>query len=373
MPSPQFSPTAVHDLATSLFEKVGVRPADADLIARSLIEADRAGIHSHGLLRLPLYLRVVEQGGIDPTSEPRVVHRNGTVTVLDAAAAFGQVAMARAVEIATESARSQGIAAVAVQGSSHYGAGRFWTDQLAERGIAAILTSTTGPVATPFGGSTPLLGTNPVTLSLPSQEDSALVADLATTAGAYGKIVAAAQAGTDIPDGWGVDSAAQPTTDPAAVLDGGALLPFGGHKGSGISVMLEALSAALSGASYAKDTVDIWQDPSSRMNTGHLLIALDLAAFGEAGQILAKVSELQQAVRDAGPAGTVHAPGDLEHQRRIHRADSLEIPAATVQQLRELAEQYGLAFPSPLPEPDPDIPTPPHDPPHDSPHERSPR
>ena len=347
MTSPRFSTDGLHTLASYLLQRAGVRSDDAQLIARSLLAADRAGIYSHGLLRLPLYLEAVAAGGIDPTSRPSIVRRLGGTAVLDGAGAFGQVVMQSAVDLAIEAAREHGIAAVAVQGSTHFGAGRFWTDQLAAQGIAAVLTSSTGPVATPFGGSRPVLGTNPLTLSLPSSGGGPLVADLATTAGAYGKVVAARDEGATIPEGWGVDASARPTTDPAAVLEGGALLPFGGHKGSGISVLLEGLATALTTASLAARTVDIWQDPSSRMNTGHLLIALDLAAFGDPAQIRDKVAELQAEVRSSHPGGTVVAPGDLEHDRAAEDR-GVEISASTAEALRGLADAHGLSFPDPL-------------------------
>lgn len=353
MTSPRYAAHALHVLAASLLEQAGAINSTARLVADSLLAADRAGIRSHGLLRLPLYLEVVAAEGIDPISEPRIVRQFGGVTVLDGACAFGQVVMQRAVDIVAESARTHGIATVAVQGSSHYGAGRYWTDQLAAQGIAAILSSTTGPVAAPFGGSRTVLGTNPLTVSLPSAGPHPLVADLATTAGAYGKIVAARNEGTDIPDGWGVDATARPTTDPAAVLDGGALLPFGGHKGSGISVLLEGLSAALTSASFAFQTVDIWQDQSSRMNTGHVLIALDLAAFGDADEIRARVAELQNEVRSSHPDSPVLAPGDLEHARLLESEDAVEVAPSTLEQLRRLADQHDLPFPTPLAEKSP--------------------
>lgn len=350
MTSPRFGVDALRTLATALLAAARVPAPAADLVARSLVEADRAGIYSHGLLRLPLYLSTVADGGIDPTSTPEVVRRHGAVTVLDGAAAFGQVTMQRAVELGAESARTHGVATVAVQNSSHFGAGQFWIRQLTEQGIAGILTSTTGPVTAPFGGSRPILGTNPLTLGLPSAGPTPLLADLATTAGAYGKVVAARNEGTEIPAGWGVDADAAPTTDPAAVLDGGALLPFGGHKGSGIAVLLEGLSAALTSAAFAFDTVDIWQDQSSRMNTGHVLIALDLAAFGDAEAIRTKVAQLQDEVRASNPDGSVLSPGDLEHARLTAGADSVELAASTVQELRLLAAEHRLPFPAPLPE-----------------------
>jgi len=345
MTSLRFLTDDLLELSSALLQKARVPTADADLISRSLLVADEAGIYSHGVLRLPLYLEAVAAGGIDPVARPRVIRRFGGIAVLDGGGAFGQVTMQQAVDVAAGAARDHGVSTVAVQGSTHFGAGRFWTDQLAARGMAAILTSSTGPVAAPFGGSRPTLGTNPLTLSLPSAEGHPLVADLATTEGAYGKIVAAANEGAEIPAGWGVDAAAQPTTDPSSVLEGGALLPFGGHKGSGVSVLLEGLATAFTGASAAFSTVDIWQDRSSRMNTGHLLLALDLAAFGDVEDILANVAALQAEVRGSRPGSEVVAPGDLEHRSARQDPGHVEIAASTAAALRALAVEHGLSFP----------------------------
>lgn len=350
MTSLRYDVAALRVFARTTLTGAGTSEADAELVARSLVDADRAGIFSHGLLRLPLYLRTIEADGIDVTARPRVVRERAAVTVLDADSAFGQVAMQRAVEIAAAAAATHGMAAVAVQGSTHFGAGRFWVEQLAAQGLAGILTSTTGPVAAPFGGARPILGTNPLTLGLPSAGPSPLIADLATTAGAYGKIVAAGHEGRSIPEGWAVDAYGVPTTDPGAALDGGALLPFGGHKGSGISVLIEGLSAALSAAAFAFHTVDIWQDPSSRMNTGHLLLALDTSAFGDPEQIGRKVDQLQQEIRRSNPSAAIVAPGDLEHAKLQESARSVELSASTASQLRELGDLRGTPFPAPVEE-----------------------
>lgn len=346
MTSPRLDVDDLCSTASTLLERGGVPAGTATLVARSLVDADRAGIYSHGLLRLPLYLKAVHAGGIDPTSEPQVVRRHGAVTVLDGAGCFGQRTMQLAVETAAEAARTHGIATVAVQGSTHYGAGRFWVQQLTSQGLAGVLTSTTGPSATPFGGSRAILGTNPLTIGLPST-GAPLMVDMATTAGAYGKVVAARNEGTPIPAGWAVDATGTPTTDPASVLEGGALLPFGGHKGSGIAVLVEGLSAALTTASFAFRTVDIWHDASSRMNTGHLLIAMDLAAFGDADPIRAKVAELQDEVRSSNPHDAVLSPGDLEDQQLAANARTVELAESTLTALAELAAQHDLPFPTP--------------------------
>ncbi|MEQ3551645.1 Ldh family oxidoreductase [Pseudonocardia nematodicida] len=332
----------VVDFGRRALAAVGVSDHDAGLVADSLVAADRRGIGSHGMLRLPIYVEALRAGGIAATPDLRWTAGHGATAVLDAGGGLGQVAMAAAVDRADRLADQHGVAVVAVQNSAHYGAGAYWTDRLTDRGMVGLLTSTTGPSVAPFGGARPLLGTNPLTVAVPSAGAHPLTVDMATSTGAYGKIVAARNEGEPIPEGWAVDADGVPTTDPAAALSG-ALLPFGGAKGSGLAVLLEALAASLSTAGYAHETVDIWADPSSRMNAGHLLVAIDTAAFTGREHTEARVAGLQSAVRaTAPPGGTVHAPGDPERARAGAATDVVALSDSTADALDGLADTLGL-------------------------------
>ncbi|MBR8741808.1 Ldh family oxidoreductase [Nocardiopsis sp. MG754419] len=340
----------MRDLATTSLASTGVPEPDARLTADSLVQADQRGIGSHGLLRLPLYVSALRAGGINPRPTLTWVRRHGAVAVLDADAALGQIALDRALEHVVAQARHHGVAAVAVQNSTHYGAGAYWTDRLADHGLIGIVTSTTGPAVAPHGGATPLLGTNPLTIAVPTADDAPLTADMATSAGAYGKVVAAANEGRPLPEGWAVDARGRPTTDAEEALSG-ALLPFGGAKGSGLSVLLEALAASLTTAAFAHRTEDIWADRGARMNTGHLLLALDTDAFTGRAHTERKVSDLRDRVRACGATGThVHAPGDPERRAAATAArEGVPLSPATVDLLDALATELGLTAPSDLP------------------------
>lgn len=337
-----FSAPDLTRFAREVLAARGVPTADAHLTARSLVQADQRGIYSHGLLRLPLYAEALRLGGINPTPSMSFNAQRGGVAVLDADAALGQVAMQTAVDRVLEVGRSQGIAAVAVHNSSHYGAGAFWSDQLAEAGFLSFLTSSTGPVVAPHGGAEKVLGTNPLTLGAPSADVWPLTADLATSNGAYGKVIAAKNEGTALPEGWAVDAAGNPTTDPVAAAEG-SMIPFGGHKGSAVAVLLEAFAASLTDATYAFETIDIWSNPASRMNNGHLLIGIDSAAFTSRDRTEARVAALQQQVRASGSSGnTVHSPGDPERLSESKAQDNITLPSSTAEQLAQLAGQLSL-------------------------------
>ena len=324
-------------------QSVGVPAEDAELTARSLVEADKRGINSHGLLRLPLYVDAIERRGINAHPNMRWVTDTGSAGLLDADGALGQVSMTRAVEYAKTHTQERGVSVVAVQNSSHYGAGAFWSDQLAAEGFVAILTSTTGPTVAPFGGVAKVFGTNPLTIAAPSSGHHPLTADMATSTGAYGKVIAAKNEGTAIPEGWAVDSAGVPTTDPLEAM-AGALIPFGGHKGSAVSALLEAVAASLGTGRYAYETEDIWSNPGSRMNTGHLLIAIDTGAFTGREYTEERVSTLQARIRSSGAEGyTVYAPGDPEYARGEQNRQSVTLTASTAQLLDQLAVRLDIA------------------------------
>lgn len=338
-------------LTVEILVAYGVPTADAKLTANSLISADQRGISSHGLLRLPLYAEALHLGGINPNPSMVWSRGVGNVALLNADAALGQVAMQAAVNYVIERGTGSGIAAVAVSNSSHYGAGAFWSDQLADAGFLTILTSTTGPVVAPHGGVEKVLGTNPLTMGIPSAGEWPLTADLATSNGAYGKVIAARNEGQPLPEGWAVDAQGQPTTDPVAATEG-SMIPFGAHKGSAVSVLIEAFSGALSDATYAYETVDIWSNPASKMNNGHLLIGLDLGAMTGRGHTEGRVQELQERIRHSGPEGRkVSAPGDPERLRQQENSTTVPLSSSTAGQLAELACQLGVKPPEPLNDP----------------------
>lgn len=322
---------------------VNADPAHAAITAESLVYADRSGIASHGLLRLPLYAEAAHQGGINTAPQLRWLRRESGGGLLEADAAFGQVAMDEAVRFALEELSRSASVTVAVQGSSHSGAGAFWVEKLAERGFIAVATSTTGPAVAPFGGAGKVLGTNPLSISLPTDTDQAMTVDMATSSGAYGKVVAARNSGEPIPQGWAVDAEGLPTTNPDEALEG-ALTPFGGHKGSGIAVALEGLSAVLGSAAFAYETEDIWINPASRMNVGHTVLAINPEAFSGGDHVRARTGTLRQKVRASGE--NVVAPGDVESASRRARREQIQLAHSTAAQLDQAAHRWGVSAPA---------------------------
>lgn len=312
----------------------------------TLVHADLRGVHSHGMLRLPVYLESVEAGGTVVGAPMKWVRELPAVAVLDAAFGFGQTAMARAVDRAADMATAVGCATVGVIQSMHFGAGSMWGMQLADRGLVSMILANSGLCMAPYGAAERVLGANPVTICAPGADGDHMVLDMATSVTAYGSIMAAARNRESIPPEWAVDRDGNPTTDPRAAMKG-ALQPFGGYKGSGLAVMVEVLAAALPGALFSYEIVDMLIDRSSKMGTGHLLVVLDPAAFGEADAFTHRTRELGERVTNARPApgsGGALLPGQRERDvARQRMTNGITLPAGILDTLNEMASRLGVA------------------------------
>ena len=336
--------------ATSVAERIlatlGCPPEEASLVAWSLVQADARGLHSHGLLRLPLYAESVEAGGIAVGAEMAWLHEAGATAVLDAAGGFGQVAIRQATDRAAQLAREHGCGVVTVRNSTHFGAGALWAERLARLGQVCLLASTTGPCVAPFGGREPILGTNPITIAVPVEGADPLMLDMATSEAAYGKVVGARDAGEPIPESWAVDAGGRPTTDPAAALQG-ALRPFGGHKGSGLAIMVEALAGAVAGARFSYEITDIWTDRSSSMGTGHVVFALDVSSLDAGADALERTGELRDRIVGSAAAEDVErvsVPGEIEFERAaVAEQEGLRLPEAVRANVDQLAGRLGVS------------------------------
>ena len=253
---------------------------------------------------------------------------------VDAANGFAQPALAAARALLVEKARSAGIAVLAIRNSHHFAA--LWPDvePFAYEGLVALSVVNSMTCVVPHGADRPLFGTNPIAFAAPRADGEPIVFDLATSAIAHGDVQIAAQKGERLPAGMGVDSLGQPTEDPKAILEGGALLPFGGHKGSALSMMVELLAAALTGGNFSFE-FDWKNHPGAKTPwTGQLLIVIDPSKA--AGQNFAERS--QELVRQMHSVGLKRLPGDRRHHQRAQsNAQGIQLNAQTLANLRELA------------------------------------
>ncbi|GAA3757698.1 Ldh family oxidoreductase [Microbacterium kribbense] len=337
------SPDDLRAFGTRVLDTLGVPTADAELVADSLVVAEQWGHRSHGMLRLPWYVQRLRTGRIEAVTRIEVLNDTGALVSIDGHSGVGQVVTARAMDLAVERAKEHGIGAVGVRNSNHFGTAAYFTRRAAAAGCAAILTTNGSPAMAPWGGIDKAVGANPWSLATPDGQGDAAVLDIANTGVARGKIYAAAEQGEPIPEGWALDGVGHPTTDPAAALDGGVVLPMAGHKGYAISFMMDVFSGVLTGSSFGLDVGGPWQ-PDAHSGAGHLAIAIDIAAFQppEAfGERMTQLIDQVKGVRRAPGAGEIRYPGELEN-RTAAAGGGIHLPTKTRHDLEALAADCGV-------------------------------
>lgn len=347
-PTTSFSPDQLTALAENLLDKLGVPGEDAALIARAVLQADLEGVETHGFARLPNYLQRIERGIVNPSPTMHVVRKQGATAVIDANNGMGQVAAAWAMGEAIRMARTHGTGWVGVRNSGHFGVASFYCGLAVEAGMIGVALSNSPPAMAPAGGRTALLGTNPIGVGVPAGERPPILIDLATSHVARGHVLKAAREGRSIPDDWALDAAGQPTTDPAAALKG-VLLPMAGAKGYALALAVELLCGALTGAAISPEIPSFFDNFSEPSNVGHMLGAIDVAAFLEPAAFYARVAALTDLLKASPPAADslgVRIPGERRAAAIARRRrEGLSYAPATIQQLRELAERLGVDWP----------------------------
>lgn len=297
---------ALTDRLAAIFERAGTSAEVARILADNMASAERDGAASHGLFRLPGYLSTLASGWVDGRAVPVVEDRGAAFLSVDAANGFAQPALALAAPRAVEKARAAGACVVAIRRSHHFGALSLDVEPFAEQGLVALALVNSMAAVIPPGGSRPVYGTNPMAFAVP-RADGVLLFDQAVSLLAHGDVQIAAREGRPLPDGAGVDRDGRPTRDAAAVLDGGGLLPFGGHKGAAIALMIEIMAAALTGGAFSFE-VDWSAHPGAQTPcTGECLILIDPARAGTLAAFTARIEALAAALADAGQA---RLPGD---------------------------------------------------------------
>ena len=286
-------------LLGQIFQRHGASAPVAQVLAHNCATAQQDGAHSHGVFRVPGYVSSMASGWVDGAAVPVVEDVASGFVRVDAARGFAQPALAAARPLLVTKAREAGIAVLAIRNSHHFAA--LWPDvePFAREGLVALSVVNSMTCVVPHGGQKPLFGTNPIAFAAPCEGHDPIVFDMATSALAHGDVQIAARQGVAVPPGTGVDRHGQPTTDPKAILDGGALLPFGGHKGSALSMMVELLAAALTGGNFSFG-FDWSQHPGAQTPwTGQLIIVID-PSKSAGNDFAARSRELVERMQEVG-------------------------------------------------------------------------
>ncbi|HYH79719.1 MAG TPA: Ldh family oxidoreductase [Longimicrobium sp.] len=349
----------LREFSARVFAACGVPAADAALAADVLASADLRGIDTHGVARLPQYHEMFAQGRINPRPELRVVRESPSTATLDGDNGLGLVVGPRANQLAMGKAEAVGTGWVAVRNSNHFGAGEFYPLQGLARDLIVWAMTNSPPQVAPLWGAEKMLGTNPMAIGFPGLEEPAVVIDFTASALAFGKVEDAARRGVPIPDGCAIDRDGRMTTDPNAMLNGGALLPLGGdrehggHKGYCLTAMVDLLSAALPGANWGP-----FPPPfpahlpaparSVGLGVGHLFGAFQIAAFIDPLEFRRQVDDWVRTMRGTRPAaGTTGPmiPGDINRRtEETRRVSGVPLILPIVESLRQVAARTGVPF-----------------------------
>ena len=336
--------------AAATTEVHGVPPADARLLADTLVTAELWGHPSHGMLRLPWYLGRLASGATAAVAAPEVVSDNGAVLVVDGRDGLGQVLTDRAMTWGVQRARRHGISAVGVRNSGHFGTAAYFTRKAAEQGCVSLLATNASPAMAPWGGKDKRIGTNPWSIAAPGGRYGTVVMDIANTAVARGKIYHAKERGEPIPDGWAADADGVPTTDPRRAIEG-LILPMAGHKGYAISFMLDVLAGVLTGSAFGSAVVGPYR-PTGRSGVGHLLICVDIRSMADPAEFEERTEALIDATKSTPTApGTaeIFVPGEPEIRTAERlRSEGITLADDTWSSLGRIAEATAVPLPTPV-------------------------
>ncbi|HEU5019883.1 MAG TPA: Ldh family oxidoreductase [Pseudolabrys sp.] len=288
------------DLVACTLSRCKTEAENARSVARALVAAEAEGQKGHGLSRVPSYAAQAKVGKVDGFAKPALEWRRPVAAMIDAKYGFAYPAIDLALTALPQAARQNGLAAAGIFRSHHCGVAGRPVERLAGEGLLALLLANTPGAIAPWGGSKAVFGTNPIAFACPLPDRAPIVVDLSLSKVARGNILAAKQKGVSIPEGWALDAAGKPTTDPVAALSG-TMLPLGDAKGTALALMVELLAAGLTGANYAADASSFLDAEGAPPGTGQLLIAIDPSAFAGAGT-LAHFAALARAVEDQADA-----------------------------------------------------------------------
>jgi LDH2 family malate/lactate/ureidoglycolate dehydrogenase len=333
------APGELSVFARRILEGLGTPAAAAAAVAESLVASDLAGHDPHGVRRLLPYSEFVRAGQVDPAAEPSLAEPSGATAVVDGNRCFGQLAATLATDTVARLAREHGAAAVAVRRSGHVGRLGEYTGALAEGDLVGLAVCNSDPTVAPHGGRERRLGTNPLSLAVPrAAGEPPIVLDWATSAVAEGKLQMSLARGEQAPAGAIVDADGRPSTEPSDFYEGGALLPFGAHKGYALSVLIELLGGLLSGAGISSL-------PGYDETNGMLVVALEIGRFGDPEQFRERAEAfcgLLAATPPAEGAAGVLVPGEPEARVAAERRrDGVPVPAAIWRALEELLDSTG--------------------------------
>lgn len=346
----RISPERLKNFCIAALSSVGLDRVDAELSAEILVTTDMCGVFSHGTQHLRNYVNKIRAGGINSKAKPAIVSEGPAWALVDGHAAMGMVTAVMAMKTAMNKALASGVAYVGVRNSNHFGAAGYYASMALERDMLGIAMSNTDTAMTVLGGRTPLLGTNPLAYAVPAGQEWPVFLDIALSITASTKIHTAKRLGEKVPEGWLVDAEGLPTTTIGDWPLSGCILPMAGHKGYGLAILVEILSAVLTGAAFTSDVKGWITELPEPPGIGHSFIAIDIGQFMPIEEFKRRMDEMIRRIRTAPTAKgaePILLPGEMEHEKRKRaKTEGIALPEVILASLEQLSQEVDLDFQS---------------------------
>lgn len=339
------SPADLKTYLIDLFQACGIDKPQSVSIAQNLVWSELVGRHNYGVIRIPVHLKRLELGLINPACAPDFTLAAPGTGLLDADNGFGYFAGEMAMDKAIGLARENGIGMVGVKNSNFFGAGAYFVNMAADKGMIAFAMSNSFPKVVAHGGMSAVLGTNPFAFGAPRQNGDHLLVDFATSSIAGSAVREILSKGEKLPDGQAVLPDGQPETDPGKIGEA-ALIPFGGAKGYGVALVVEILSGVLTGSGFSHSVKSIYTNFTEKGDNGHCMIAIDIGKYMPVTDYFARIDALITLLKASNEIDEVLFPGETRWKNfRHHSEHGLTIPEKVKCELNELAGKYGVTPP----------------------------
>lgn len=336
----------LHNFCVAAMLKFGLSQEDAALTADVLVTTDTWGVFTHGSRQLRGLLRNVRNHRLDPTAKIEVVDEGPSWAMVDGHYVMPPATSCRAMELAIQKAKACGLGYVGVKHSSHFGAAGYYAVMAAQQNLIGLSMCNLDPVMVVPGSKGRTIGNNPIAYAVPAGEEKPVFLDIALSTVAGTKIYNAQLEGKSIPDNWMVDDDGLPTNDPSGFPTRGAQVPIAGHKGYGLAVLVEVLTAVLTGAAITRQVKSWVLDTAEPTNEGHAFIAIDIGAMMPLDAFKERMDGLIREMRAAPKADGVdriYLPGEMEWERRAAAlTEGMSMPPYVLESLRGLASDAGL-------------------------------
>jgi L-2-hydroxycarboxylate dehydrogenase (NAD+) len=328
-------------ITTKILITAGVPTNDVAIIWESIIYAQKRGKSTHGINRLPIYVNKIKNGFLSPKTETSIIEKSPVISIIDAKHGFGQVVGYKGMIVAMEKAEKYGLGLVGIRNSNSFGSAGFLAEMAATNKMVGIVIGNSAPAIAPWGGTNPVLGTNPLGVAFPQGYGKPpIVLDMATSVVARSKIRQAVKNKESIPHGWALDIDGKLTNDPVEALKG-SLLPIGEHKGYGLALVIDIIAGIMTGSAFGGGVKPL-NSQTDYSRCGHVVMAINIKSFLSYNDYLNKMDVLYDRIKNSGSENLVFLPGELSDSIYKKNKLAVELTNNEIFEINNIAKELGI-------------------------------